>query len=116
MSLLTPLFALSILQKKESFEDIYFNENLFFNFLMRYIAIPFIYVYFIILYAYTFKVLLNFSDWPKGEVSWMVIGFSIFGYLTYMFSYIFSCGKKSESHKLITLFRKYFPYAVVPQV
>lgn len=115
LALLTPIFALTQLPKKDEFEESYFNENAFFNFLVRYIAIPFIYVYFFILYAYSAKVLMNFSDWPKGEVSWMVIGFSLFGYATYMFSYIFECGKKTERHKLIVLFRKYFPLVVIPQ-
>jgi hypothetical protein len=62
------------------------------------VATPFIYIYFLILYAYTAKVLMNFSDWPKGIVSWMVIGFSAFGYLIYIFS------------------RRYFPLLVLPQV
>lgn len=116
LALLTPVFALTQLPKKDEFEENYFNENAFFNFLIRYIAIPFIYVYFFILYAYSAKVLMNFSDWPKGEVSWMVIGFSLFGYITYMFSYIFECGNKKENHKLIILFRKYFPLVVIPQI
>lgn len=116
LALLTPLFALSELPKKWEFEKSRLDENLFFNFLIHYIAIPFIYVYFFILYAYTLKVLLDFSNWPKGEVSWMVIGFSLFGYIIYMFSYIFETKKDSKSHKLIQLFRKYFPYIVLPQI
>jgi hypothetical protein len=104
------------LPEKDKFEESYFNENAFFNFLIRYIALPFIYVYFIILYAYIIKVLMNFSDWPKGEVSWMVIGFSTFGYITYIFSYIFEVASKKESHKLIILFRKYFPYAMLAPI
>jgi phosphate starvation-inducible membrane PsiE len=41
----------------------------------------------------------------------MVIGFSTFGYL----NYIFSKPYESES-KMITLFRQYFPFAVIPQI
>lgn len=85
--------------------------NKFFTFLIRYIAIPFIYIYFLILYAYTVKVLLNFSDWPKGQVSWMVIGFSFFGYIIYLFSQVVE-----EKNILINLFKKYFPLVVLPQV
>jgi len=116
LALITPLFALSELPKKWEFENSKFNENVFFNFLIRYIAIPFIYVYFFILYAYTIKVLLNFSDWPKGEVSWMVIGFSLFWYIVYMFSYIFETKKDTTSQSLIAVFRKYFPLVVLPQI
>jgi len=116
LTFLTPYFALSQIPKKGSFEDKYFNENAFFHFLIRYIALPFIYVYFIILYAYTLKVLINFWNWPKGEVSWMVIGFSVFGYLIYIFSYIFEQWKNTESYRFIVLFRKYFPLVVIPQI
>lgn len=113
---LTPCFTLSQIPKKWTFEEQKFDENAFFHFLIRYIAIPFIYVYFIILYAYSCKVLLNFTQWPKWEVSWMVIGFSTFWYMIYIFSYIFQEWKKSQSNKLIRLFRKYFPIVVIPQI
>jgi len=116
LCLLTPYFGLSQIPKKWSFEEKKFEENAFFHFLIRYIALPFIYVYFIILYAYTLKVLINFSHWPKGEVSWMVIGFSIFWYIIYIFSYIFEQWKKQKSHKLIHIFRKYFPLIILPQI
>jgi len=114
--LVTPLFALSEIPKKWEFENSTFKENIFFNFLIRYVATPFIYVYFFILYAYTLKVLINFSDWPKWEVSWLVIWFSLFWYVTYMFSYIFESKKDENSYKFIKTFRKYFPYVVLPQV
>lgn len=109
--LLTPLFALTKIPQKREFTNNYFNENAFFSFLVKYIAIPFIYIYFIILYLYSAKVLMNFSEWPKGEVSWMVIWFSIFWYLIYIFSYIFE-----EKNNYIKTFRKYFPFAVIPQI
>ena len=108
---ITPLFALTKIPQKREFTNNYFNENAFFSFLVKYIAIPFIYIYFIILYLYSAKVLMNFSEWPKGEVSWMVIWFSIFWYLIYIFSYIFE-----EKNNYIKTFRKYFPFAVIPQI
>lgn len=108
---MTPLFALVQIPKKEEFFSEYFNEQVFFSFVIRYVVIPFVLFYFFILYAYSFKVLLNFGDWPKGEVSWMVIGFSILGYIAYIFSYIYE-GKNT----LIQYFRKYFPYVVIPQL
>lgn len=84
--------------------------NRFFSFLIRYLATPAVYIYFLILYAYSAKVLLNFNDWPKGIVTWLVIGFSSFGYLTYIFS------KPYEENKLVLVFRKWFPLLVVPQL
>jgi len=106
-----PIFALTQIPEKKSYNQNHFNENIFFSFLVKYIAIPFIYIYFIILYAYSIKVLINFWDWPKGEVSWMVIWFSIFGYFTFIYSYIFE-----QRNKFITTFRKAFPYVVIPQL
>jgi hypothetical protein len=84
---IAPYFALSNIPNKNEIDEAEALKNKFFTFVLRYVAIPFIYLYFFILYAYSIKVLLNFEDWPKGEVSWMVIGFSIFGYLTYIFTY-----------------------------
>jgi hypothetical protein len=72
-SFLAPVFALTQLPAHDSFLEDHFNENVFFSFLVKYIAIPFISLYFIILYTYSAKVLVNFSEWPKGEVSWLVI-------------------------------------------
>ena len=111
MIIFTPLFALQGLPQKSEFNEAILSQNAFFSFLTRYVAIPFVVIYFLILYAYSIKVLLNFGDWPKWEVSWMVIGFSILWYMTYIFSYSFEAKNKS-----IAKFRKYFPYAVVPQV
>ena len=111
LSIITPIFALNQLPSKKSFTQNHFKENIFFSFLIKYITIPFIYIYFIILYAYTIKVLSNFWEWPKGEVSWMVIWFSIFWYTTYIYSYIFE-----EKNKSISAFRKLFPYVVIPQI
>ena len=110
-SLLSPLFLLFNIPDKKSFLSDKFNWNAFFSFLVKFVAVPFIYLYFFILYAYSIKVLANFWDWPKGEISWLVIGFSIFWYLTYSFSYIFE-----KDSKAIKLFRKIFPYAVIPQI
>lgn len=111
LSFFTPIYALTQIPNKKTFKENHFNENIFFSFLIKYIAVPFIFIYFIILYAYSVKVLSNFWDWPKWEVSWMVIWFSIFGYLTYIFSYIFE-----EKNKFIKTFRKAFPYVVIPQL
>lgn len=111
LSFITPLFALAQLPNKESFNKNDFYENIFFSFLIKYIVIPFVYIYFIILYAYSIKLLLNLGDWPKWEVSWMVIGFSILWYITYIFSYTFE-----TKNKFISFFRKGLPYVVIPQI
>lgn len=111
LSFITPIFALTQVPDKTSFWKDNFIENAFFSFLIKYVWVPFIYVYFIILYAYSIKVLINFWDWPKWEVSWMTIWFSIFWYLAYIFSYVFE-----EKNKFIKFFRTLFPFAVIPQL
>jgi hypothetical protein len=63
--IIAAFFGLNEIPKKENFEGYYFNENHFSTFLVKYLAIPFIFTYFVILYAYCVKVLMNFSDWPK---------------------------------------------------
>lgn len=111
LSLIAPLYCLIHLPRLQEVEKRSYEINRFFSFLIRYIATPFIVLYFIILYAYSAKVLLNFQDWPKGMISWMVIGFSTFGYLTYIFSKSYE-----EESKIISLFRAYFPYVVPAQI
>lgn len=108
---ITPLFALTQIPEYEDFYKDTFIENTFFSFLIKFVLVPFITMYFIILYLYTCKVLINFSDWPKWEVSWMVIWFSVLWYLSYIFSYTFE--KKTS---IIKKFRTIFPLIVVPQV
>lgn len=53
---------------------------------------------------------MNAGDWPKSQITWMVIAFSIFGYKMYAFSY------SLEKNTLVRIFRKFFPFVVIPQV
>lgn len=112
LSLFAPFYFLSIAHRKDaeisSINKI--KENKFYSFLNNYIAIPAIIVYFFILYAYSIKVLINFSSWPEGIISWMIIWFSLFWYLVYIFSYAFE-----EKLLIVRVFRKVFPYAVFLQ-
>ena len=111
--LLAPLFFLVNLPEEKEWTKRKTNtvaDNKFFAFLINYVGLPAIFIYFIILYAYTVKVLLNFSEWPQGEVSWMVILFSFFGFLVYFASYVFR-----DTSKLAWLFRKILPLAVLLQ-
>jgi Domain of unknown function (DUF4153) len=60
------------------------KEARFFHFLIRYVFTPFIVIYFIVLYAYSLKVILGADAWPRGIICWLVIGFSTLGYLQYI--------------------------------
>ena len=112
LSIFAPLYFLAIAPEKETnlvlFDSI--KSNKFYNFLVNFIALPAIIVYFLILYSYTWKVLLNFQNWPEWIISWMVIGFSLFWYLVYIFSFAFE-----ENLSLVRVFRKILPFAVLFQ-
>ena len=104
-----PLYWLMHFPIVSNIDKANFEINRFFSFLIRYIGVPFIYIYFIILYTYSIKVVMNFWDWPNWIISWMVIGFSVFGYINYIFS-------RPYEWKMISYFRKYFPIVVIPQI
>ncbi len=78
LAFIAPLYGLREFPRPEDVEKKSFEINRFFSFFIRYIATPAVYIYFFILYAYSVKVLANFSDWPKGIISRLVIGFSSF--------------------------------------
>ncbi len=109
--LVTPLFGLSQLPDHTEVHTKLSNINSFARFIIKYLLFPAVCVYFIILYAYSIQLWFTFWNWPKGEISWLIIGFSILGYITYILSYIYT-----NDNKAIGLFRQYFPYAVIPQV
>ena len=109
-ALITPLYALIHLPDIGDIDHKKYEINRFFTFLIRYVATPAIYIYFAILYAYSVRVLMYFSDWPKGMITWLVVGFSSFGYLVYIFS------RPYEDSRLVSVFRRYFPYIVIPQI
>jgi len=110
-TLVGPLYFLSHVPKEVASK----GETLkvlgtFLRFVIMYIALPFILIYFVILYAYSIKVLLNFSQWPEGIVSWLVIFFSFFGWIIYFLSY------HVRTERFVALFRKWFPYVLAPQL
>lgn len=62
---IAPFFALARIPLSSDIGKEKGSENVFFTFLVKYIGLPAIALYFIILYLYTVKVLMNFSDWPR---------------------------------------------------
>jgi hypothetical protein len=63
------------------------SYNAVFRNLCQYILIPIVGLYFLILYAYSAKILVTWSL-PKGWVSSLVIGFSMAGIFTYLLNYL----------------------------
>ena len=72
--------------------------------LCKYILIPIIGLYFLILYAYSAKILLEWSL-PKGWVSSLVLGFSIAGIFTWLLNYRLP---ESDSSRHIRFFHRWF--------
>ena len=110
-ALMAPIFGLSYLPEHTSVTEKIAPLNNFAQFIIKYALFPAVCIYFIILYSYSVKLGVTFGDWPKWEISWLIIGFSILGYMTYILSYIYE-----KENSFIALFRKYFPYLVLPQV
>lgn len=110
-TLIAPLFFLSSLPFRVNLEKRSFHMTVFGEFLIKYIMIPFMYIYLIILYAYTLRVLINFHEWPKGMMSWLVIVFSFFGYVSYILSLPYV-----DKSVLVRVYRKIFPLLLLPQI
>ncbi len=70
--------------------------------MLQYIAVPFFFIYSIILYIYVGKILIA-GSLPKGHVADIVCAFGTFGLGTYIFSYPFH-----DMATIFTLFRKHF--------
>lgn len=112
LSFFAPLYFLWIIWKHEEVEDFeIISENNFYNFFIKFLALPAIILYFVILYSYSAKVLLNFWDWPNWIISWLIIFFSLFAYIVYILSFVLEI--KSVFVKTI---RKIIPFAVLFQL
>ncbi|OFY17717.1 MAG: hypothetical protein A2W98_08420 [Bacteroidetes bacterium GWF2_33_38] len=78
----------------------------------QYILLTIVSVYFIILYMYMFKIIVQ-GEWPVGWVSNLVLGFSIAG----IFSLLLIYPVISKKESLITnLFSKLYFWAIIPLI
>jgi hypothetical protein len=111
LSFLTPLVCLMKLPKNPRKEEEAFTLDTFTTIIIKYVLTSFVFLYFIILYAYTIKVLVHFSQRPMGEVCWLVIVFSVVGYLWYLLSLYLE-----TDLKFLQVLRKRFPLVVLPQL
>ncbi|MEZ4892374.1 MAG: DUF4153 domain-containing protein [Saprospiraceae bacterium] len=78
--------------------------------LCKYILIPIVGLYFLILYTYSLKILISW-DLPRGWVSSLVIGFSVAGIFTYLLNFYLP---ELEKAKIIHLFKKWFWWILLP--
>lgn len=79
---------------------------------VKYILIPLTILYLIILYAYSFKILLKW-DLPKGWVSYLVIALSILGFIIHI---LINPIRKTINSKTIKRFYPWFYYLLLPMI
>jgi hypothetical protein len=105
-------FFLFHFPKDFRFEGHEIKANLFFQVLCKYILIPVVGIYFLILYAYSGKIALTWSL-PKGWVSSLVIGFAAVGILTWLLNFLL---KKYDESVIFDTFDRYFWMVLFPMV
>jgi len=80
------------------------------KFLTQYLLVPLVFAYFVVLYAYTGKIVFTWN-WPNGDVANWIIAFSAVGVLTYFFA-----SKKEDFLPYVEPFKKLYFWALVPQL
>lgn len=78
--------------------------------LSKFILIPIVVLYFLILYAYAFKIIGTWSL-PRGWVASLVIGFSVAGIFTYLLSYYLP---EQDKARHIHAYRRWFWWILLP--
>lgn len=96
--------------EKYEFESADANYNAVFRNLCKYILIPIVGLYFLILYAYGAKIIGTWSL-PRGWVGSLVIGFSVAGIFTYLLNFYLP---QFDDSKIVNLYRKWFWWIVLP--
>ncbi len=80
--------------------------------LSKFILIPIVGIYFLILYAYSVKILATW-ELPQGWVSSLVLGFSVAGIFTYLLNYLLV---KFDDSNIVGGYRCWFFYVLLPMV
>lgn len=102
----TTFFLSRFPQAEENATD-YPKELRIFTF---YVLTPLVAIYFLILYSYSGKIIIS-SEWPKGIISSMILGFSMLGIFTYALTYPLVL-----KDQLLQKISKGFFIALLPQI
>ena len=94
-----------LIQEKDEFD--FYKQNLI---VVKFILIPLTILYFLILYSYGLKILLQWNL-PEGWVGSLCLGFSMVGVFTYLLNYLLP---EYNSSKILWWFRKYFFLSLIP--
>lgn len=84
--------------------------NWIFRTLCKFVLIPIVLLYFLILYAYGAKIGLQWSL-PKGWVSSLIIGFSVAGIFTYLLNFYLP---EEDRSLLVHAFKRWFWWVLLP--
>jgi len=111
----TPVYYLSLLPKFNSKDELEEKKTMMLSIyprvleiLVSYIVIPLITVFSAVLIIYFIKILLS-GIWPVGQVGPMVLSYSAVGLIIYIL------GSNLDNRSAV-LFRKLFPFALMPLV
>ncbi|MCC6726403.1 MAG: DUF4153 domain-containing protein [Saprospiraceae bacterium] len=80
--------------------------------LTKFILIPIAIIYFLILYAFSTKILVTW-ELPEGWVGKLVLGFSVAGIFTYLLNYMLV---KYDDSQLVKGYRRWFFFILLPMV
>jgi|GEM_PF-3410802 len=110
--LLAPLYALSNIPKQFEYEEKDCELRRSLTFFVQWLLLPLVLFYFVILYAYFGKILI-LVEIPKGQLAYMILGFSGAGILTFLTSLPYQLDQK----KPFKFLRKYFfPLLILPSL
>ena len=96
--------------KQYEFEAQDASYNVVFRNLCKYILIPIVVLYFLILYAYGAKIIGQWSL-PRGFVGSLVIGFSVAGIFTYLLNFYLP---DFDDSKIVHLYHRWFWPVLLP--
>lgn len=101
------LYWLSLIPKNFfHLKEIKYHNSI--TFIISYLLIPGVLIYFVLLYLYIIKILVNWSL-PKGLVASLVLAFAIAGALVHFLS----CPLRNVALPVVKIVYKYFYYALI---
>lgn len=93
-----------------SFDSEDYGYHFVFKTLCKFILIPIVGLYFVILYAYSLKILITW-ELPNGWVGSLVTGFSVAGIFTYLLNFYLP---EQENSWIVQAYRRWFWWIVLP--
>lgn len=82
------------------------------KFFTQFVLIPLLFIYLIILYIYSFKIVINW-ELPRGWVSYLVLAYSVVGILALLLVYPL---KEEKAKSWVKVFSKVFYYTIIPLI